>query len=78
MPSGLFTTDNSENDGAIIKAQYTLTFQCMKLALLQASYYAYYGKVIVIDIGLSPQFILQTDSPQYYITEKDLPKISDV
>ncbi len=77
MPSGLFTNDNSQNDGAIIKAQLTFTFQCMKLALLQASYYAYYGKVIVIDIGLSPQFSLQTDRCQCYITAKDLPQINE-
>ena len=77
MPSGLFTNDNSENDGTIIKAQYTLTFQCMKLALLQASYYACYGKVIVIDIELSPQFSLQTDRCQCYITAKDLPQIKE-
>ena len=75
MPSGLFTNNNSENDGTIIKAQLTFTFQCMKLALLQASYYDYYGKVVVIDIGLSHQYLSKTDKCQDYIIAKDLPQI---
>jgi NAD(P)H-hydrate epimerase len=52
MPSGLYSNDNSTNDGAIIKATYTLTFQLPKLAFLFAENEKYTGEWHLLPIGL--------------------------
>ena len=41
MPSGLFPENNSNNNGAIIKANYTYTFEIPKISLLLPSYQCY-------------------------------------
>src|SRR3954453_2131484 len=51
VPSGLFTDEPSKNN-TIIKATYTLTFQSLKLCFLAAENAEYFGKVIVLPIGL--------------------------
>lgn len=55
MPSGM-SVDQSSLGNTIVKASYTLSFQCYKLALLVAENSIYTGKVIILDIGLSPEF----------------------
>ena len=49
MPSGLFDEDNRKNNGAIIKARETYTFECMKLSLL----------LILKTLGFFPEFFLE-------------------
>lgn len=55
LPTGLFT-DKSSAGNPLIKAKYTLTFQCMKLAFLVAENSQYVGSLHVINIGLSGEF----------------------
>lgn len=51
IPSGLFIDRTSGNNPAV-KARFTLSFQCYKLALLIPENSKYIGKVQVLDIGL--------------------------
>ena len=57
IPSGLFAEDNSENIGAIVKADLTLSFQFPKLAFLLSDNESYVGEWKILDIGLHPQKI---------------------
>ncbi len=68
MPSGLFDEDNSTNKGAITHAQYTLTFEVPKLALLFPSNSNYVGKWEVIPIGLNAEFMADTPTTNHYLT----------
>ena len=68
MPSGLFGEDNRENDGAIVRADYTLTFQFPKLSLLFSENECYAGRLEVLDIGLHPRALAEMPSHMYYLT----------
>lgn len=69
MPSGLFTEDNTANDANnIIRATLTLTLQHIKLCMLFADCQPFLGRVRVLDIGLSAQYMEQANS-QYQLLE---------
>lgn len=69
IPSGLFADDNRENDPkAIVRANYTLTFQLPKLAFLLPSYGNCVGRFYVLDIGLDEKYIASKESDYYFIT----------
>ena len=55
LPSGLLADQAS--DGAIVKANYTLTFQAPKLALLMPSSADFVGEFYILDILLHPEFL---------------------
>lgn len=58
LPSGLMAEDNTGNDPHnIIKADLTLTLQHNKLAMFLADCRKYLGKVRVLDIGLSEEYV---------------------
>ena len=70
MPSGLMPEDNSYNISAnIIHADLTLTLQHKKLAFLFADTQQYIGRLRVLDIRLSQEFINRTEA-QYRIAEE--------
>ena len=72
MPSGLFAENNEENDSrSIIQAKYTLSFQFPKLAFLLPENSAFVGNWQLVDIGLHPTYIQETDSNHFYITHVD-------
>lgn len=75
LPSGLFADDNRNNNGSIIQSSITYTFQCMKLSLLLSAYSKYCGRVKVIDIGLSNDFLKDTKDSQILLTNKSVPNI---
>ncbi|MBE0639060.1 MAG: NAD(P)H-hydrate dehydratase [Bacteroidales bacterium] len=57
IPSGLFTDNHSAtNGGAIIEADFTLTFQFPKLSFLFPENEQFVGKWHVLPIGLSEEF----------------------
>lgn len=56
LPSGLFI-DKSAVGHTVIRAAYTLTFQCYKEALLVQENAPFIGAVWVLDIGLHPGFL---------------------
>ena len=56
VPSGM-SVDRSSKGNRIIKANYTLSFQCYKLAFLVAENADFIGEVVILDIGLLPEFL---------------------
>lgn len=70
IPSGLMTEDNTYNVSVnIIRADVTLTLQSKKLSFLFADCQQYIGKLKVIDIRLSNEYIRKTEA-RYYVTEE--------
>ena len=64
MPSGLMAEDNSSNNpAAIIRADLTLTLQFKKLSMYFADCQQYLGKVQVLDIRLSKEYVKSIPSP---------------
>lgn len=74
VPSGLFI-DKSSHGNSIIKANTTLTFQCLKLCFLVAENADYIGRTKVLDIGLHPQFLETIDSSLEIIEEAEIKNI---
>lgn len=73
MPSGLFTEDNSGNDpGAIVRATWTISFQCPKLAFMLPENGPYCGDWEVIDIGLDPGFLHAAGTPYRVVEHADV------
>ena len=73
LPSGLMCEDNTYNIPTnIIKANQTFTLQQKKLAMLLADNQIFLGKIKVLDIRLSQEFIQNTDSPYQMVEENDI------
>lgn len=71
IPSGLMPEDNTYNISAnTIRADYTFTLQLKKLAFMFADNQQFIGKLKVLDIRLSKDFIDKTDA-QYAIIEEN-------
>lgn len=73
IPSGLFGEDNSQNDvEAIIRADLTLTFGFPKLAFLLSENEVFVGEWKVLEIGLHPKAIAETETPYALVSEEDI------
>ncbi|MCB0821092.1 MAG: NAD(P)H-hydrate dehydratase [Bacteroidales bacterium] len=71
-PSGFFCDQsNSVNDGEIIQADYTLTFQFPKFGFLFPENDRYVGHWEVLFIGLHPDFIRQVEIKDHYLLTAD-------
>lgn len=68
LPSGLFI-DASSKGNVVIKADYTLSFQCYKPALLVQENAPYIGDVYILDIGLVPGFLKENRFPHQFVDE---------
>ncbi len=69
MPSGLLADKSSiQVSEIIVKATYTLSFEQYKLAFLMAENADYLGQVVILPIGLHPEFLQSCNSP-YEIVE---------
>lgn len=66
IPSGLMADKPSE--GAIVQAEYTVSFQLPKLAFMLPHSASFVGEWQVFDIGLDQRFIDEAPSP-YFLTE---------
>jgi NAD(P)H-hydrate epimerase len=80
IPSGLQgeelpLTPKGEQDIPIIKADYTFSFQFPKLAFLLPENGDFVGHWEVLDIGIHPQAIAETDSAFYYLEKSDIQSI---
>lgn len=75
MPSGLFMVDNHQNDGEIVKADFTLTFETPKLSFLLPEYGLFAGEWHILDIGLDKEFIAKQVSKFHYLTLTDFEPI---
>lgn len=56
IPSGM-SVDRSSKDHPMVRAAYTLSFQCFKQAFLVAENAEFMGEVIILDIGLSAEYL---------------------
>lgn len=62
IPSGLMTEDNTYNVRSnIVRADVTLTLQQKKLSMMFAENSQYVGRLRILDIGLSQEYIDKTD-----------------
>ena len=68
LPSGLYV-DQSSIGNNILKADFTLTFQCYKLGLLLQENAPYIGEVQVLDIGLHNEFLSTISTAPYLLDE---------
>ena len=73
IPTGLMTEDNTYNiHSNIVQADLTLTLQQKKLSMLMADNQRYLGRIRVLDIRLSPDFIRSTDCRCRILEENDI------
>jgi NAD(P)H-hydrate epimerase len=56
------SVDQSSKGNKIVNANYTLSFQCYKLAFLIAENAAFIGDVVILDIGLLPEFLASPEA----------------
>jgi ADP-dependent NAD(P)H-hydrate dehydratase / NAD(P)H-hydrate epimerase len=72
-PSGLFSDECSiDKDGAIVEADYTLSFQFPKLAFLLPENDRYVGKWKILSIGLMEEFIHKVEVKNYFVEKSDI------
>lgn len=74
LPSGLLM-DASSAGNTIVKATYTLTFQCQKLGLLIQENAPFVGEVEVLEIGLATRYLDTIVAKDEYIEEQFIRKI---
>ena len=73
IPSGLMCEDNTYNIRTnIIHADLTLTLQQKKLVMLMPDMQGYIGKLKVLDIRLSHEYINKTEAPYHIVEETEL------
>lgn len=75
IPSGLFSEDNTDNDGAIIKANYSLSFEFPKLAFLLPENENYVGEWYTRSIKLHPSAIENAETKFFFTTKSNLPPL---
>ena len=68
LPSGLFV-DASSRGNAAVKADYTLSFQCYKPALMVQENAPNIGEVYLLDIGLHPRFLKENGFSRQLVDE---------
>src|SRR6188768_3386447 len=61
VPRGM-SVDQSSKGNKIVKANYTLSFQCYKLAFLVAENALFIGDVVILDIGLLLEFLASPEA----------------
>jgi len=69
VPSGLFM-DKSSVGSTSVRANFTLSFQCYKMALLVQENAPFVGEVHVLDIGLKTDFLATIETPSQLLDEK--------
>ncbi len=73
IPTGLYADSHSDpKGGAIISADYTLSFQFPKLAFLLPENDRFAGQWHVLDIGLLPEYINNVKVTEFYMQKRDI------
>ncbi|WP_336718030.1 NAD(P)H-hydrate dehydratase [Chryseobacterium mucoviscidosis] len=70
VPSGLFADAVFTENATIFKADYTLSFQFWKKTFLHPETGKYVGKVKVLDINISEDYITETKTEDFVINEE--------
>ncbi len=68
IASGLFA-DAPSPDAAIVRPDYTLTFQVPKLAFMMPENDPYVGRLEILDISLHPQFLLEVTTSNFFVNK---------
>lgn len=71
MPSGLFPDKVPAEDTAVIKANYTLTFQTPKMVFFLPQTMEYSGEVQVLDIGLNRGYLKEVKAMAQLIGKRE-------
>nr|MDQ6903937.1 NAD(P)H-hydrate dehydratase [Bacteroidota bacterium] len=74
VPSGLYI-DKSSLGNAIIRSRYTLSFQQQKLTFLIAENESFFGKVVIVNIGLSAEYYQNENSTFDLVDKNDIREI---
>ncbi len=69
IPSGLFADVNINPNSIVFKADHTLSFQFWKQSFLHPETGIFTGKIHLLNIGLSEEYIQNTPTHQYIICE---------
>lgn len=75
IPSGLFTDEISDDKSSIFKADYTLSFQFWKKSFLHPEGGKYTGRVEILSIDLSKDYIKNTETSDFVINDELIKKI---
>ncbi|NDK56916.1 NAD(P)H-hydrate dehydratase [Pontibacter fetidus] len=75
MPSGLYTDSQTPAESAIVKANYTVSFELPKLAFFLPQHEQFVGAWHVVQIGLSPAFIATAPSDFHFATTQEAKKL---
>jgi NAD(P)H-hydrate epimerase len=72
IPTGMFADESNPAGGAIVKADFTLSFQFPKYAFFFRENEGYVGDWEVLPIGLHPDFIKSVDVKNFMVTKSDI------
>ncbi len=74
VPSGLFSDETMADHpkSSVVHADHTLTFAPLKLAFLFPENDPYVGNRHLLEIGISQEFIDQTETRNYYLQPEDI------
>lgn len=72
VPSGLYCDKLNDGQDVIVKADFTLTFQFPKLSFMFVETAKYVGAFSILDIGLHPDYIHNTQTKEHFITKEDI------
>ena len=75
MPSGLYADSQTPAEGAIVRANYTVSFQLPKLAFFLPQHEEYVGEWHVVPIGLSEKFVSDVETDLFFTTHQDVQRI---
>ncbi|WP_299760317.1 NAD(P)H-hydrate dehydratase [uncultured Pontibacter sp.] len=75
IPSGLYSDSQTPDEGAIIKADHTISFELPKLAFLLPQHEQYVGDWHVVPIGLSQKFISEVEVDLYCTKQDDVQQL---
>ena len=72
VPSGLYADKQTSAEGAIVRADYTVSFELPKLALFLPQHEQYVGDWHTVPIGLSPVYLTEAKSNFNFVTQKEV------
>ncbi|WP_294234006.1 NAD(P)H-hydrate dehydratase [uncultured Chryseobacterium sp.] len=75
LPSGLFADAVSPEGAVIFKADYTLSFQLWKKTFFHPETGKYAGKVRILDINISEEYIAEAETENYVVNDKAVKQI---
>lgn len=72
IPSGLYTDRVPENENAVVRSNFVLSFQAPKLVFFLPETGVYSNQWELLDIGLDPEFLMTTDTDYELIGKNEV------